>query len=240
MRSRARRLFLDTAPLRLDRDYRWLWSGPGRLGHRQPDHPGRPAVPGLRADRVDAGDRRADAVPAGADPPVRAGAGSLADAVDRRRLLMVTQVGLAACSADPGPPGAQRRSAACRRCSRSRSSRPGLAPSTSRPARRRSRGSSRPSGCRRRSPSTSSTSRPPRSSGRPSAGSSSRRSGWRAPTRSTCVTFLASLDGPRGDPPAATAARRRPAGARGDRGGTALCPAAAGDPGQLRRSTSTR
>ena len=27
MRGRARRLFLDTAPLRLDRDYRWLWSG---------------------------------------------------------------------------------------------------------------------------------------------------------------------------------------------------------------------
>ena len=27
MRSRARRLFLDTAPLRRDRDYRGLWSG---------------------------------------------------------------------------------------------------------------------------------------------------------------------------------------------------------------------
>src|SRR4029079_19383478 len=27
VRTRARRLFLDTTPLRLDRDYRWLWSG---------------------------------------------------------------------------------------------------------------------------------------------------------------------------------------------------------------------
>ena len=27
MNGRVRRLFLDTTPLRLDRDYRWLWSG---------------------------------------------------------------------------------------------------------------------------------------------------------------------------------------------------------------------
>ena len=27
MTGRVRRLFLDTTPLRLDRDYRWLWSG---------------------------------------------------------------------------------------------------------------------------------------------------------------------------------------------------------------------
>jgi hypothetical protein len=27
VRDQAERLFLDTAPFRLDRDYRWLWSG---------------------------------------------------------------------------------------------------------------------------------------------------------------------------------------------------------------------
>ena len=45
---------------------------PGRQRDRQPDHPDRPAVPGLRPDRLDPGDRGADALPAGPDPAVRA------------------------------------------------------------------------------------------------------------------------------------------------------------------------
>ena len=45
---------------------------PGRQRDRQPDHPDRAAVPGLRPDRIDPGHRRADALPAHPDPAVRA------------------------------------------------------------------------------------------------------------------------------------------------------------------------
>ena len=78
---------------------------------------------------------------------------------------------------------ARRRS---RRCSRSRSWRPGSR-AVDQPTRSSADPAARPAraAARRRSRSTSSTSRWPRSSGRRSAGSSSRRSGWPAPTPST-------------------------------------------------------
>ena len=62
------------------------------------------------------------------------GAGSLADAVDRRRLLMITQTGLAACSLALVAAGPDGWAAARRPSSRSRSWRPAWVPSTSRPA----------------------------------------------------------------------------------------------------------
>ena len=98
MNGRVRRLFLDTAPLRRDRDYRWLWSGQvvNGIGNQIT----RIALPYqvYVLTGFDPGDRRADALPAGPDPALRPRGGTLADAVDRRRLLMATQAGLAACS----------------------------------------------------------------------------------------------------------------------------------------------
>ena len=70
--GRLRRLFLDTAPLRRDRDYRWLWSGQVVNGIGQPDHPRRLPFQVYVLDRLDAGDRGSDALPAGPDPPLRA------------------------------------------------------------------------------------------------------------------------------------------------------------------------
>jgi MFS family permease len=94
-----RRVFLDTAPLRHDRDFRWLWAGQAINGI------------GTQITRI--------ALPyqvyvlTGSTLAIAAltlfqlvpilvfalGAGSVADAVDRRRLLLVTQLGLLACSA---------------------------------------------------------------------------------------------------------------------------------------------
>jgi MFS family permease len=96
---RLARVLVDTAPLRLDRDYRWLWAGQTINGI------------GTQITRI--------ALPyqvyvlTGSTLAVAAlttvqlipilvfalGAGSVADAVDRRKLLLVTQLGLLACTA---------------------------------------------------------------------------------------------------------------------------------------------
>ena len=96
---RVARVLVDTAPLRLDRDYRWLWTGQAINGI------------GTQITRI--------ALPyqvyvlTGSTLAVAAltfvqlipilifalGAGSIADAVDRRKLLLLTQLGLLACSA---------------------------------------------------------------------------------------------------------------------------------------------
>lgn len=98
-RARVRGLFLDTAPLRHDRDFRWLWTGQaiGGIGN-QVTRIVLPyqvyvltgstlAIAGLAAFQL---------VPL---LVFALGAGTLADAFDRRRLLLVTQLGQAAASA---------------------------------------------------------------------------------------------------------------------------------------------
>ena len=123
--GRVRRLFLDTAPLRRDRDYRWLWSGQvvNGIGNQIT----RIALP-YQVYVLTGSTLAIAALTLFQLVPIllfALGAGSLADAVDRRRLLLATQAGLAACSlalvllALRG----RRRS---RPCSRSRSWPPGL------------------------------------------------------------------------------------------------------------------
>ena len=97
-RQRLRRVLLDAAPLRHDRDYRWLWTGQAISGiGNQVTRIALPyqvyvltgstlAIAGLTAVQL---------------IPILVfalGAGSVADAVDRRRLLLGTQLGLFACS----------------------------------------------------------------------------------------------------------------------------------------------
>lgn len=99
MRGRARSLFLDTAPLRLDRDYRWLWSGQALSG--MGNQITRVALP-FQVYVLTGSTLAIGALTLFQLVPIllfALGAGSLADAVDRRRLLMVTQAGLAGCSA---------------------------------------------------------------------------------------------------------------------------------------------
>lgn len=98
MKSRARRLFLDTAPLRLDRDYRWLWSGQvvSGIGNQIT----RVALP-FQVYVLTGSTLAIGALTLFQLVPIllfALGAGSLADAVDRRRLLIATQAGLAVCS----------------------------------------------------------------------------------------------------------------------------------------------
>jgi MFS family permease len=91
-------MLVDVAPLRLDRDYRWMWAGQAVSGiGNQITRIALPyqvyvltgstlAIAGLTAVQL---------------VPILIfvlGAGSLADAVDRRRLLLVTQLGQAICS----------------------------------------------------------------------------------------------------------------------------------------------
>jgi len=97
--GRVRRLLLDTTPLRRDRDYRWLWSGQvvNGIGNQIT----RIALPYqvwvlTGSTLAIAGLALFQLVPI---LLFALGAGSLADAVDRRRLLMATQAGLAICSA---------------------------------------------------------------------------------------------------------------------------------------------
>ncbi len=98
-RERARRLFVDLEPLRRDRDYRWIWGGQAINGI------------GTQITRI--------ALPyqvyvlTGSTLAIAAltlvqlvpilifalGAGTVADAVDRRKLLLLTQFGLLLCSA---------------------------------------------------------------------------------------------------------------------------------------------
>lgn len=99
MRSRARRLFLDTAPLHHDRDYRWLWSGQAISGVG--NQITRVALP-FQVYVLTGSTLAIAALTLFQLVPIllfALGAGSLADAVDRRRLLMITQAGLAGCSA---------------------------------------------------------------------------------------------------------------------------------------------
>lgn len=93
-----RRFFLDIAPLRKDRDYRWLWSGQVVSG--MGNQITRVALP-FQVYVLTGSTLAIGALAFFQLIPIllfALGAGSLADAVDRRRLLLVTQVGLAACS----------------------------------------------------------------------------------------------------------------------------------------------
>ena len=97
-RSRLRGILLDTEPLRLDRDFRWLWTGqaisgignqltrlalPYQVYHQTGSTL---AIAGLTLFQLVA------------ILVFSLGAGSMADAVDRRRLLRITQLGLMSCS----------------------------------------------------------------------------------------------------------------------------------------------
>jgi MFS family permease len=96
--GRIRRIFLDTAPLRRDRDYRWLWSG--QVVNGVGNQITRVALP-YQVYVLTGSTLAIAALTLFQLVPIllfALGAGSLADAVDRRRLLMVTQAGLAACS----------------------------------------------------------------------------------------------------------------------------------------------
>ena len=97
--SRLRRVFLDTAPLRLDRDFRWLWAGQAVSGIG--NQVTRLALPyqvyaQTGSTLAIAGLTLFQLVPI---LVFSLGAGSVADAVDRRRLLRITQLGMMACSA---------------------------------------------------------------------------------------------------------------------------------------------
>ncbi len=97
-RAGLRGLVLDTAPLRLDRDYRWLWSGQaiGSIGNQIT----RVALP-YQVYVLTESALAIAALTAFQLIPLLVfalGAGTLADAVDRRRLLLATQLGQAAAS----------------------------------------------------------------------------------------------------------------------------------------------
>ncbi len=97
-RHRVRRIFVDTTPLRLDHDFRWLWTGQAISGiGNQITRLALPyqvyretgstlAIAGLTFFQLLA------------ILTFSLGAGSLADAVDRRRLLRFTQLAMMACS----------------------------------------------------------------------------------------------------------------------------------------------
>ena len=98
MNGRVRRLFLDTEPLRRDRDYRWLWSGQvvNGIGNQIT----RVALP-YQVYVLTGSTLAIAALTLFQLIPIllfALGAGTLADAVDRRKVLMLTQAGLAACS----------------------------------------------------------------------------------------------------------------------------------------------
>lgn len=98
MNGRVRRIFLDTAPLRSDRDYRWLWSGQVVSG--MGNQITRIALP-YQVYVLTGSTLAIGALSLVQLIPILVfalGAGSLADVVDRRRLLMATQVGSALCS----------------------------------------------------------------------------------------------------------------------------------------------
>lgn len=93
-----RRFLLDTAPLRQDRDFRWLWSGQAISGIG--NQVTRVALP-FQVYVLTGSTLAIGALTFFQLVPIllfALGAGSLADAVDRRRLLLVTQTGLAICS----------------------------------------------------------------------------------------------------------------------------------------------
>ena len=93
-----RRFLLDVAPLRRDRDFRWLWSGQAISGIG--NQVTRVALP-FQVYVLTGSTLAIGALTLFQLIPIllfALGAGSLADAVDRRRLLLVTQTGLALCS----------------------------------------------------------------------------------------------------------------------------------------------
>jgi MFS family permease len=94
----VRGIFADITPLRLDRDYRWLWSGQAVNGIG--NQITRIALP-YQVYVMTGSTLAVAALTTVQLIPIlifALGAGSLADAIDRRRLLFVTQVGLMACS----------------------------------------------------------------------------------------------------------------------------------------------
>jgi MFS family permease len=98
LNGRVRRLFLDTTPLRLDRDYRWLWSGQvvNGIGNQIT----RIALP-YQVYVLTGSTLAIAALTFFQLVPIllfALGGGSLADVMDRRRLLMATQAGMAVCS----------------------------------------------------------------------------------------------------------------------------------------------
>ena len=109
--GRLRGIFADTAPLRHDRDYRWLWTGQAINGIG--NQITRIALP-FQVYVLTGSTLAVAALTAVQLVPIlifALGAGSVADAVDRRRLLFLTQIGLMACSGallllslQPAPP----------------------------------------------------------------------------------------------------------------------------------------
>ncbi len=98
MRPRVRRYFLDVSPLRLDRDYRWLWSG--QVVNGMGNQITRLALP-FQVYALTGSTLAIAALTAFqlvAILTIALAAGSLADAVDRRRLLLLTQSGLFVCT----------------------------------------------------------------------------------------------------------------------------------------------
>ncbi|MFL5778199.1 MAG: MFS transporter, partial [Chloroflexota bacterium] len=97
-RSRLRAVLVDTTPLRVDHDFRWLWSGQvvSGIGNQVT----RVALPYQVYVETHSTLAIAALTTVQLLPILvfSLGAGSLADAVDRRRLLAITQVGLALCS----------------------------------------------------------------------------------------------------------------------------------------------
>jgi MFS family permease len=108
---RARALLLDVGPLRYDRDFRWLWSGQvvGGIGNQIT----RIALP-FQVYVLTGSTLAIAALTLCQLVPilvVSLGAGSLADAMDRRRVILAAQFGQALCSAalvwlalQPDPP----------------------------------------------------------------------------------------------------------------------------------------
>ena len=169
-RRRLGSLIVDPAPLRLDRDFRLLWVG------QAVSTAGRMMTAIVLPYQVYV--LTGDVLAVGALSLVQLlpilvftlGGGAVADAVDRRRLLLGTQlgmtavtVGLALVALVPAPPVAAIFALAFVAG--------GLVPWTSPRGHPRSPGWSRRSACRAPSPSTRSCSTPGRSWGRPSAGS---------------------------------------------------------------------
>jgi MFS family permease len=98
VRPRVRRYFLDVSPLRLDRDYRWLWSG--QVVNGMGNQITRLALP-FQVYALTGSTLAIAALTAFqliAILTIALAAGSLADAVDRRRLLLLTQSGLFVCT----------------------------------------------------------------------------------------------------------------------------------------------
>jgi MFS family permease len=94
----VRRIFADVTPLRLDRDFRWLWAGQAISGIG--NQVTRLALP-YQVYRETGSTLAIAGLTLFQLIPIlifSLGAGSLADAIDRRRMLRVTQIAMMACS----------------------------------------------------------------------------------------------------------------------------------------------